>query len=166
MIDTDRLSLLPFSEEEASLFHKLNTDAFIRKYMWDDETIDQNTVQEILVQNKKHFAEDAYGIWKIQLKENHGIIGYVGLWYFFDEPQPQLIYALLEAHTQKGYATEASLAIIHYAFNQLGFTYLMAATDEPHQASQQVAKRVGMSFVEKRMENGKPTLFFRIENKI
>ena len=35
-------------------------------------------------------------------------IGMVGLWEFFDEPQPQLLYALLPEHTGKGIADEAS----------------------------------------------------------
>ena len=65
------------------------------------------------------------------LKETNEVIGYTGLWYFFNEKQPQLIYALLKQFTKRGYALEASKAIIQYSFNTLGFQYLIAATDEP-----------------------------------
>lgn len=92
-------------------------------------------------------------------------MGYAGLWYFFEEPQPQLIYALLEQFTRRGYAREAGTSIIQYAFEKLGFEYLTAATDEPHNASKKVMLSLGMEFVEKRIENNKPTLFYRIENK-
>lgn len=162
-INTERLELIPFSKRDTSLFHKLNNDTFIRKYLWDDELIDAELATSIIEQNDTHFTDDQFGLWKIQRKEDDLIIGYSGLWYFFDEPQPQLIYALLEEFTGKGYATEASTSIVEYAFNQLGYNYLVAATDEPHMDSQNVALRLGMSLYEQRIENGKPTLFYRIE---
>lgn len=161
--NTARLQLLPYILEDSEAFRLLNNDSFIRKFLWDDEPIDAMTADDIMEQNLRHFEENHYGLWKIRLKHSKKTIGYVGLWHFFDEPQPQLIYALLESYTKKGYATEASRTIIEYALNQLGFEYLTAATDEPHLASQKVAQRLGMSFVEKRIEDNRPTLFYKIE---
>lgn len=165
ILETDRLYLIPFTLRDIKVFQQLNNDPFIRKYLWDDEMIDQATTLELMEQNKKHFEEVDYGLWKMQLKEGKETIGYIGLWYFFDEPQPQLIYALLEPYTKKGYATEAGNFIIKYAFDRLDFDYLTAVTDEPHLESQKVAERLRMSFVEKRIENGKPTLFYRIDKE-
>lgn len=165
ILESDRLVLTPFSSTEATLFKELNNDPFIRRFMWDDEIIDHQAAYSIIIKNDQHFADDKYGIWKIQVKGQQEVIGYAGLWYFFDESQPQLIYAILEKNTKKGYATEASRSVIEYAFNRLGFEYLVAATDEPHKESQKVARRLGMSFSERRMENNKPTLFFRVENR-
>ena len=165
-LKTKRLNLIPFGSKDHRLFLDLNNDPYIRKYLWDDELIDQSTVQEIISQNDKHFKADKYGIWKVQLSETNEILGYAGLWYFFDEPQPQLIYALLEKFTKKGYAREAGLSIIKYAFEKLDFKYLIAATDELNSPSVSVALGLGMEFVEKRIENDKPTLFYSIENKL
>ncbi len=162
-LSTARLQLLPYILEESEEFQRLNNDSFIRKYLWDDEPIDAMTADDIMEQNLRHFEENQYGLWKIQLRNTKKTIGYVGLWHFFEEPQPQLIYALLKRYTKKGYATEASQVIIRYAIDQLGFEYLTAATDEPHLDSQRVAQRLGMSFVEKRIENNRPTLFYKIK---
>lgn len=100
------------------------------------------------------------------MKETKELIGYTGLWYFFNEDQPQLIYALLKQFSKRGYAHEFSKAIIRYSFENLGFKYLTAATDEHHLESQKVAKGLGMKFQEKRIENDKPTLSFSIENEL
>jgi ribosomal-protein-alanine N-acetyltransferase len=159
---TERLNLVPFNENDIILFYDLNTNLFIRKYLWDDEVIEMGTAKEIIEKNKQHFIEDKFGIWKIQLKTSNEVIGYAGLWYFFEDSQPQLIYAILERYTKYGYATEASQAVVDYAFNRLNFEYLIAATDEPHIASQQVAKRLGMSLVDQSTVNGKQTMFYRI----
>lgn len=164
-LKTDRLHLIPFTSEDTKVFQHLNNDPFIRKYLWDDELIDEATSRELMEQNKRHFEQDGYGLWKMRLKESKETFGYIGLWYFFNEPQPQLIYAILESYTKKGYATEAGGIIIDYAFDRLGFDYLIAATDEPHLESQKVAQRLGMSFAEKRIENEKPTLFYRINKR-
>ncbi len=163
VLTTTRLSLVPSGTEDQSIFQELNTDPFICKYMWDGRPIDMDTAKEVISANKKLFDDYGYGIWKVFLRSNQELIGYTGLWYFFDEPQPQLIYALLESHTNQGLATEAAKAIIDHAFSNLGFDYLIAATDKPHTASQKVATRLGMKFVEERLENEKPTLFYRID---
>lgn len=162
-ITTKRLQLIPFDSNEHILFLRINNDPYVRKFMWDDELIDEATALEVISKNDAHFKEDQFGIWKIQLLNSDETIGYSGLWHFFDEPQPQLIYALLEKYTKKGYAKEASAAIINYAFETLNFQYLIAATDEPHTESQNVALNLGMTFLEKRVENDKPTLFYKIE---
>jgi ribosomal-protein-alanine N-acetyltransferase len=162
-LTTDRLSLIPFAKHEHMLFHDLNTQSFIRKYLWDDEVIDLDTIHQILEQNEKHFQQDYFGIWKIMPFDSQETIGFTGLWYFFNEPQPQLIYALQESFTGQGYATEAAQAIIKYAFDKLSFSYLIAALDQPHLVSQKVAERLGMKFTEQRLENGKPTVFYKID---
>ncbi len=164
-LTTKRLRLTPFQVEDLDLFHQINTDPFVREFLWDNSVIDQETVREILKINQNQFELSQSGLWKINRIDQPEVIGYTGLWNFFDEPQPQLIYALLPGFSKQGYATEAAQTIIEYAFDQLGFTYLIAATDEPHLASQKVAKRLGMSFEERRVEDGKLTLFYRIEKK-
>lgn len=163
-LETNRLTLIPFKNSDKALFHKLNTDTFVRKYLWDDEIIEKEKAEEIIDLNEKHFKMDHYGLWKISLKKNTKVIGYAGLWHFFEEGQPQLMYALLKNFTKKGFAKEASEAIIDYAFKELGFEYIIAATDSIHLDSQNLALSLGMTLVEKRMENEKTTLFFTLNN--
>ncbi|MEM9897408.1 MAG: GNAT family N-acetyltransferase, partial [Bacteroidota bacterium] len=143
---TERLVLTPFRNEDYDLFHQINIDPFIRKFMWDDETISLDTAKEIMQVNESYFEKDNFGIWKVILKETDELIGYSGLWYFFEEKQPQLIYALFKQYTKNGFALESSKAVIEYCFQTLGFTYLIAATDELHLTSQKVAKGLGMKF--------------------
>jgi len=160
---TERLVLTPFRYKNYNLFHQISIDPYVREFMWDDEIIPLEAAKEIMQENESHFEKNNFGIWKVTLKETDEIIGFTGLWYFFNEPQPQLIYALLKQFTKQGYALEFSNAIIEYSFKTLDFEYLIAATDEPHLESQKVAKGLGMKFHEKRIEDDKPTLFFKIE---
>jgi ribosomal-protein-alanine N-acetyltransferase len=119
--------------------------------------------EEMLLQSQKLFEEQRFGLWFIETKNEQEIIGFVGLWYFFNESQPQLAYALLPKATKKGYATEAATKILDYCFNELGYQYLVASSDKPNLESHRVAQRLGMRKVEERIINGNPILFFRIE---
>lgn len=164
-LSSSRLCLTPFSKDELELFHQLNTSPFVRQYLWDNEVISMELAAQILDQNAQHFQEDQFGLWKITDLKTSTFLGYAGLWFFFEEPQPQLIYALHPDAAGNGYATEAAQLVIEYTFQKLGFQYLIAATDEPHLASQAVARRLGMQQDRTESMDGKVTVFFRLEKK-
>jgi ribosomal-protein-alanine N-acetyltransferase len=89
----------------------------------------------------------------------------IGLWHFFDERQPQLLYALLPDFTGRGYAAEGARRIVEYAFAELGLDYLDASCDVPNAASQRTAERLGMKKYKEEVKNGLPTLFYRLEKR-
>lgn len=154
--------LIPFETKDEDLFHTMNTDPFIRKYLWDNEVMPRDTSREILAKNEAYFLKEGFGLWKIQLRKEKEPVGYTGLWYFFNEPQPQLLYVLKKEFTGRGIATEVCNIIIDYAFSRLGFNYLLASTDEPNLASQKVAERIGMKKSGVKQIDGKSTIFYRI----
>ena len=164
-LHTARLNLMPLSSADMAIFHCTNTNLFVRKYLWDDEVIVQQLSEEILEEVERCFRDQSWGLWKIVSVSDNNYVGYAGLWKFFDENQPQLLYALLPEYTGRGYATEASQAIIDYAFSQLKYDYLIASTDTANSSSGQVCQHLGMVLQEERVINGKATSFYRIENK-
>lgn len=159
-IETQRLLLKPVSENDFEPLHKILTNSFVRKYLCDDKVFSQQQTAEMLVENTKLFAEEKFGLWFVEKKNTREIIGFVGLWYFFAEKQPQLMYALLPQGTKQGYGFEAATAIVDYGFHQLGYQYLLASCDRPNLDSQKLAQRLGM----KKVKEEKDTLFFWIDN--
>jgi [ribosomal protein S5]-alanine N-acetyltransferase len=117
----------------------------------------------MLQESLRLFKEEKFGLWLIETKNKAEIIGFVSLWYFFAENQPQLAYALIPKATKQGYATEAAQRILDYCFNELDYDYVIASCDRPNLESQQVALRLGMKQTEERIINELPTLFFRID---
>jgi [ribosomal protein S5]-alanine N-acetyltransferase len=163
ILETQRLVLKPIVESDLNTLHQIFIDSYVRRYLCDGEIWSLERVAEMLEENEKLWAEKQFGLWSIETKSDREIIGFVGLWYFFDEPQPQLIYALLPKALKKGYATEASTKILEYGFDELGFDYLIASCDAPNIESQKVAERLGMKQVEERIVDVNPILFFRID---
>ncbi|MBW4670113.1 MAG: GNAT family N-acetyltransferase [Cyanomargarita calcarea GSE-NOS-MK-12-04C] len=163
VFETQRLLLKPILESDLNALHYIFINPYVRKYLCDDNIFSLKQVEEMLVESQKLFNEKKFGLWFIHTKDEKEIIGFVGLWYFFDETQPQLVYALLPEATKKGYATEAAGKILEHCFDELGYQYLFASCDQPNLESKKVAERIGMREVEEKIVDGKPLLFFKVE---
>ncbi|NMF62689.1 GNAT family N-acetyltransferase [Brasilonema octagenarum] len=163
VFETQRLRLKPILKSELNTLHSIFINPYVRKYLCDDKVWSLQQVEEMLIESQRLFDERKFGLWFIETKNEKEIIGFVGLWYFFGEGQPQLAYALLPEGTKKGYATEAATRILKYCFNELGYQYLLASCDQPNLESRKVAERIGMREVEEKIVNGNPILFFRVE---
>lgn len=164
-LETRRLTLKPVAKNDLQMLHKIFTDESVRKYLFDDEILPVEQVEDFISISEKSFAEKNYGLWLICLNETQETIGLAGLWTFFDEPQPQLLYALLTDFTGQSFATEASEKIIGYCFSNLSFDYLIASCDAPNIDSHRVAERLGMKKFKEEIKNGLPTVFFKLENR-
>lgn len=131
-LTTPRLTLAPVVESEVNTLHHIFIDSHVRRYLCDDQIFSLEQVAEMLDQSSRSFVTEKFGLWLIRPKSESEAIGFVGLWYFFEETQPQLIYALLPKALKQGYATEAAAEILKYCFDELGYEYLVASCDQPN----------------------------------
>jgi ribosomal-protein-alanine N-acetyltransferase len=60
------------------------------------------------------------------------------------------------------YATEATLAVLDYAFANLGIKYIVADVDEPNDRSIRVLETIGMSRTKRAIVNERPLLYYKI----
>jgi ribosomal-protein-alanine N-acetyltransferase len=75
------------------------------------------------------------------------VIGFAGLRPLPDAPDLELYYGLDPAHWGRGYATEASRAVLRYGFDVLGLDAIPIRTDGPNAASVAVMERLGARYV-------------------
>ena len=163
-LQSERLFYEPINLSDAGWFHYLNCDPCVRRYLWDNVQITLETVQEILEKNQQSFTESFWGLWKFRFLHDSEFIGYCGLWRFFDEDQPQLLYVLAPEYHHRGLATESAQMVINYAFDILQYDHIVASVDDGNSASVHVCERLGMKFVYEELKDGRPTLFFRLDN--
>jgi ribosomal-protein-alanine N-acetyltransferase len=163
MIATTRLRLRPVASSDSGELLSLFRDAGVRRYLLDDALVTPAWVNDEIVASDERFAKGGAGLWSIQLASGGSIIGFVGFREFFDPPQLQLLYGLLPAFWGRGVATEAALTICEYAFRELGFLEIAAATDVPNEASIAVLRRLGMRAVRTANDCGPAgTAFFAV----
>jgi len=82
----------------------------------------------------------------VQPKNADDAIGYVGPWYPYGWPEPEIGYALVPGSHGKGYATEASIASLAYAYQHMGWSTTMSLIDAKNEGSKNVARKMGAVF--------------------
>jgi [ribosomal protein S5]-alanine N-acetyltransferase len=162
-IESKRLLFHKLSIEDHQYFHKLVTNKLVRRYLFDDLILTEAETESLLQTNEHLFKTKSLGLWKIIEKKSLIPVGVTGLWFFFEEPQAQLLYILSPEHTGKGYATEASAEVIKYALTDLNYKYIDASFDTLNIKSGLVCERLGMMKFKETEWEGKNLLFYRLK---
>lgn len=111
------------------------------------------------------------GRWAVVLKENNKFIGWAGLKYV-DEPMNALPcyydlgYRFIRKYWGKGYATEASVALIDYAFNKLKIPCIYAFIETDNLKSRRVLEKIGFHEDKSMTIDGIPHVRFKAINPI
>jgi RimJ/RimL family protein N-acetyltransferase len=162
VLTTSRLLLRPVSIEDVDLLHQLWTDPDVRRYLWDDIVITRERAEET-IQDMLSAVADRLGMWVITEPRLQEVAGFCALIRREGESDPELMYGLAPRFWGQGLATEASRALLTYAFGSLECTRVSAATDVPNSASVKVMERLGFRFCRRGVLNGLETLFYEID---
>jgi RimJ/RimL family protein N-acetyltransferase len=90
-----------------------------------------------------HWALRGYGRWAVEDTDTGAFAGIIGLWNPEGWPEPEIGWDLMNGHEGKGYATEAAMATLQYAYDNLGWTTAISLVAPSNDASRRVAKRMG-----------------------
>jgi ribosomal-protein-alanine N-acetyltransferase len=164
-LTTARLRLRPCSAADVDALHALWTDPQVRRFLWDDVVIDRATAAERVTSSEISFAGAGWGLWAMEPLEGGTLIGVIGLVEMDASLGPEIVYALHPDHQGRGHATEASEALLDYAFEALCFAQVPGRTDTPNRASARVLERLGMSFVGEALVHGNPHVCYAISRE-
>lgn len=108
-----------------------------------DETMTQAWLERML----GRYRDDGFGLWAVELRDAHGMIGQCGLtWqHILDQDVIEVGYLFHRASWHQGYATEAATACVSYAFEHLRVDQVWAQIRDTNVASVNVARRLGMT---------------------
>lgn len=144
MIASPRLTYEPVSLENLDEFHALVQDEHVRRYLLDGEMLPREWSEARVRDSIKLFERRGVGLWIARDIESSTLAGFCGFLVIGSvSPEPQLVYALFERFTSKGYATEMARAAIAQARTQPGFAEIVAAVDGVNTASVRVLEKLG-----------------------
>jgi RimJ/RimL family protein N-acetyltransferase len=116
----------------------------VRRYLWDGVVIAREQAVAIVVESIASFEQRGFGFWVIESGE--AFVGFTGLRAIPDAEDIELYYGLDPGHWGRGYATEASRAVLQYGFDVVGLDPIWIRTDGPNLASVEVMKRLGAEY--------------------
>ncbi len=145
-IETERLILRQWREEDKLLFAKLNADPLVMKYF--PEVMTTAKSDELADRIKSLIDKNGWGFWAIEAISNNRFIGFTGL----NQPDYELpVNACVEIGWRlssdvwgQGYATEAARACLDFAFQNLVLEEVFAFAAVSNKKSRAVMERLDM----------------------
>jgi len=148
-IETPRLILRDWKEEDLEHFRKLNSDEEVMKYF--PKTLSEEETDSFYNAINKEFKDYNYGLYAVEVKATKEFIGFIGFHRATFEadftPCVEIGWRLKKDAWGKGYATEGAKACLEYGFTNLNFKEVYSFTAKINRPSQNVMKKIGMHFV-------------------
>ncbi len=159
IIETERLLLRTFTEEDANLVYLLNLDPDVTRFTGDPV---RDTVHAMEVLQKAilpQYALYGYGRWAVHIKHGpdpvaNGFIGWCGLKMRPVVNEIDLGYRFIKNSWGKGYATEAAAASVRYGFEKLGIKRIVGRALSRNLPSIRVLEKCGMTYTGEEMVEG------------
>ena len=144
IVQTERLILRPFIASDFPAYAAYHTRSDVYRYLYlsppDRDTLQRNFTAVI----RPVFAKQADEFKLAVVTRDEGVlVGEVVLKFANEYAlQGEVGYIFDPTHAGKGYATEATKAIIHYGFNHLGLHRIFARLDTANTGSIGVVERL------------------------
>ena len=143
---TERLILRRWLDSDREPFAALNADEEVRRYFVITLTREESDAS--VDRFEAGFDSNGYGLWAVERRDTGEFIGFTGL-----NPMPAGIpgeggvevgWRLARTHWGHGFASEAALESLRFAFDELGLTHVNSITAVANARSRSVMERIGM----------------------
>ncbi|MEA2652592.1 MAG: hypothetical protein QOI85_2313 [Chloroflexota bacterium] len=145
MIETERLLLRRWREEDRKPFAALNADPVVREHFQGTQSREQSDA--FIDRIEDHWRERGWGNWAVEVPGVAPFIGYVGLWpadYVANRPMVEVGWRLAREHWGHGYATEGAREALRFGFKEIGLDEIVSFTVPQNERSWRVMERIGL----------------------
>jgi len=160
-IETQRLQMRPFEEEDAEEMMALNDDPEVLQYTGDVQFQSLEALRAFL-RNYAQYERFHVGRLLLINKETQEVLGWCGLKYDEKLQEYDIGYRLFKKYWGYGYATEGALVCLNYGFNILGINSIVGRSRVENKASIRVFEKLNMKFESPYVEDGHSWVLYRI----
>jgi RimJ/RimL family protein N-acetyltransferase len=146
ILETKRLILDSWQSDDFAAFRSIATDVEVMRYItggvpWSDEQI-----RSFIERQMETFRQQGFCRWKLLRKPARNLIGFCGVGYWRDAPDPEIGWWLARAHWGHGLATEAAVQALRDAFGRVRLERIISIAMPGNTASTRVMRKLGMEF--------------------
>jgi len=147
ILETDRLLVREYVEDDAEAFFKLNADPEVVRFVPDKPLLSLEQARQTLIDHPiADYCRYGFGRGACILKSTGEQIGFAGLKYLDELGEVDVAYRLLPAHWGQGLATEVALASVRYGFAALGLKRIIGLVMPKNIASVRVLEKTGLRY--------------------
>jgi ribosomal-protein-alanine N-acetyltransferase len=168
-LETDRLILRELMATDDVGMFELDSNPEVHRFV-GKKPVQHVDESRLMIENvRKQYIENGIGRWAVILKETNEFIGWSGI-KLITEPINnhqnfyEIGYRFIQKHWGKGYATEAGLAFIDLAFNEMKVPFLYAYADSGNSNSRHILEKLGMEYVNSFEFEGEEEVWYEMKN--
>ncbi len=145
-LQSARLVLRPWRDDDLPAFAALNADPEVMAHF--PACLSRAESDGVVARIRQHFAQEGFGAWVLERRDNGQFIGVCGLQRVGDDlpcaPAVEIAWRLARAHWGQGLAREAAAAALQYAFTALNLPQVVSFTTLHNLRSQRLMQALGM----------------------
>jgi RimJ/RimL family protein N-acetyltransferase len=147
VLETARLRLRTWQPSDREPFAQINADPRVMEFFPKRLTREESYAMVDRIES--HFRSKGFGLYAAELRDEARFIGYVGLHTPTFEahftPCVEIGWRLASDVWGAGLATEGALAVVRYAFENLGLDEIVSFTVPANRRSIRVMEKIGMT---------------------
>ncbi len=144
-LDSARLSVRRFTHDDLDLLARLLGDPVVTRHLGGPK--DRAGAEATLRTRALDYYDEhpGLGMWATIERASGRAVGFHVLNHIHGEPDIQVGYALFQEAWGRGYATEMSVRLLRYGFEDLSLPTICAITNLDNTASQRVLLKAGLT---------------------
>jgi RimJ/RimL family protein N-acetyltransferase len=146
-IETDRLTLRPFTASDFEAVYGMRSDAEVARYLYE-EPLSPEAARGVLTRRIAKTSWEREGDWltvAVVERASGVTVGDVALGWLSERDRTAEIGFIFDPRRQgKGFATEAARALVDWAFTVAGIHRVIGRTEARNAASARVLEKLGM----------------------
>jgi RimJ/RimL family protein N-acetyltransferase len=149
MIETERLRLRPWQNQDLPVFAEMNADPGVRKFF--PSLLSREESDASVAVFRKMCDQDGFGFLAAELRKTSAFIGLIGIQRMtfplptVAPPAVEIGWRLHPESWGKGLATEGARAVLRVAFEELQLLEVVAFTIPANLPSRRVMEKLGMT---------------------
>jgi len=147
--ETERLLLLPWSDDYADEFIRVCQDPEAMRFISSGAALGHDVIRSILQRTVALWDEYGYGPWAAIDKRSGSWVGRIGLNQLADWPGPdkwEVGFELAPEYWDRGLATEGAREAIRFGWACTPLMRILSVTAVGHHASRRVMEKCGLTF--------------------
>jgi RimJ/RimL family protein N-acetyltransferase len=161
-LETERLLLRMFTNEDLDAYHTMCTDAEVMRFLGDGKPLSRTDAWRHIAIFLGTWQLRGYGMWAVEDKTSGEFLGRVGYIHPEGWPGIELGWAISRPFWGRGLGFEAARACLDHGFSALQFSHVISLIHPSNRRSISVAERLGERKEGTTKVFGRPALIYGI----
>jgi ribosomal-protein-alanine N-acetyltransferase len=168
-LETERLILREIISSDVEGMFELDSNPEVHLFLGNKPVKHIGESYAYIDNVRQQYTDNGIGRWAVILKETNEFIGWSGIKLIKEEINNhqnfyEIGYRFIQKHWGKGYASEAGLAFVDYAFNEMKVEKLYAYADAGNVNSRHILEKLGMHYVNSFEHDGEEEVWYEMNN--